>query len=76
MSDDRIFYAESDGGDTWTGSYWSKAPKQFYVVCPDGLQRLDCPSMDSARALAEQLNKGHVTYREAYFNCYGYWPEN
>ena len=52
----RRYYPESDGGDFWTGDYWSRNPKTYYVV--DELQSdpIMCNSWAQAKRLADHLN--------------------
>lgn len=52
----RKWYAESDGGDCWTGTYWSRQPKTYYVVNNQDEERIDCESMADAKSLAFELN--------------------
>ena len=57
----RRYYAESDGGPTWVGHYWSHQPKTYYVVDCDGLKGpLECDSLPEARKLADRLNRKAV----------------
>ena len=53
------YSAESDGGDFWTGRYWSRQAKTYYVVdnYDFNVDRIECETMNEARKLTDQMNK-------------------
>lgn len=52
------FYHKSDGGDFWTGRYWSRQPKTHYVVDGVTMDRVaDCKTKREARKVAAYLNE-------------------
>jgi hypothetical protein len=49
------WYYESDGGDFWTGSYWSRQPKVHYIT--NGIDDpIYCVSKKAAISLANSIN--------------------
>jgi len=55
------YYPEADGGDFWTGHYWSRNPKTYYVVDELGGDPIDCESWVEAKKLAKRLNEERLT---------------
>ena len=59
------YYAERDGGPSWTGTYTSYQPYVYYVVDAETHERIDCRSELRSKTLAAQLNVGDVQWAEA-----------
>lgn len=54
------YYVESDGGDFWTGDYWSRQPKTYYVMGPLGrVDDEDYRTRQEAGRVADRLNVAH-----------------
>ena len=65
MTGQSRYYYESDGGDTWTGHYWSRRPKTYYVCDHKTDERIDCDTAKEAADVAWALQMGRITWDDA-----------